>query len=82
MAKTEEITGISAIVSIICPSIAGSIIAGSDYDNDGQLSLDEIFYDRNIKGATQTFEKFSFDVAVSMLTKMFGSIDSLLKFIP
>ena len=76
----KEITGALGIVSIISPFIAKSIIEGSDYDNDGQLSLDEIFYDRKISDATQALEKLSFDVAVTFFTKMFSAFGSILSF--
>jgi tetratricopeptide (TPR) repeat protein len=81
-AKSEDITSISAIVSIISPSVAGAIIAGSDYDNDGQLCLEEMFFDRNISGATHVLEKFSFDVAVSFIIKAFGALSSIVKLVP
>lgn len=81
IAENEDITGILGIVSIISPSIAGAIIDGSDYDNDGQLSMEEMFYDRNISSVIHTFEKFSFDVAINFITKMFSALAGVLKII-
>jgi hypothetical protein len=81
VAGNDEITGILGIVSIISPSIAGAIIDGSDYDNDGQLSIEEIFYDRQISSVVPIFEKFSFDIAISFFSKMFGSLIGILKII-
>jgi len=82
VAKNEDITSILAIVSIISPSIAGAIIDGSDYDNDGQLSMEEMFYDRDFSSVVRTFEKFSFDVAVRFIAKMFGVLADVLKILP
>jgi hypothetical protein len=81
VAANDDITGILGIVSIISPSIAGAIIDGSDYDNDGQLSIEEIFYDRQISSVVPIFEKFSFDIAISFFSKMFGSLIGILKII-
>jgi len=82
VAKNEDITSILAIVSILSPSIAGAIIDGSDYDNDGQLSMAEMFYDRNFSSIVRTFEKFSFDIAVEFIAKMFGVLAHVLKILP
>ena len=82
VAKNDDITSILAIVSLISPSIAGAIIDGSDYDNDGQLSMEEMFYDRNFSSVVRAFEKFSFDVAVSFIAKMFGVLAHVFKILP
>ena len=65
------------LASVTFPMVADSVISGSDYDNDGQLSLDEMFYDKNLEDADLLVEKFSFDIATGILAKLFGSLGGL-----
>ena len=77
-ARNDKISGSAALASIFGPFIASSIIAGSDYDDDGKLSLEELLIDKDPENIAATFERLSFDVAVEILTKIFSGMGRLL----
>jgi hypothetical protein len=77
--KTEEVVGFVSIMSFLGPFVATSIIDGSDYDGDGQLSLNELLIDRELVGTKQALDKLSVDVILSTVGKLFKGLDSAVK---
>lgn len=57
----KTFAGTFLVSNLIGPVVAKSLIDGSDYNSDGQLSLDEIFYDRDIATVGASLGKVSLD---------------------
>lgn len=74
----DKIFGSVGIAALVGPFIASSIIDGSDYNGDGQLSMDELFLDRDVAGAQLAMRNMSLDVAVSSLGGLFKGLTSVI----
>lgn len=66
--------------NLIGPFIAKSMIEGSDYDGDGQLSVDEILYDRENATLEASLGKVSIDGIGASLGSMLSGLSKLGKF--
>ncbi|MBB3192409.1 hypothetical protein [Halomonas cerina] len=75
--SNDDLFGKVGLASMIAPFVAKSIIDGSDYNDDGQLALDELFIDREFSSASLAVEKMSFDMVVSALGSLFKGLTSL-----
>lgn len=60
-ADDKTLTGSLMVANMIGPMVASSLIGGSDYDGDGQLSLEELFYDRDLASVEASLGKISLD---------------------
>lgn len=69
-----EISGYVASASLLGPLLASSIIGGSDYNNDGQISLDEIFIDRDMSGLNAVARQVPMDLLVKLVGSMFSGL--------
>ena len=74
----DKILGSVGIAALVGPFIASSIIDGSDYNGDGQLSMDELFLDRDVAGAQLAMRNMSLDVAVSSIGALFKGLSSVM----
>lgn len=71
-ATDERISGGLVLASLFGPLIAASLISGSDYDDNGSLSLEEILQGQDAENLIAGLQTMSFDTLVQMMTKFFG----------
>jgi hypothetical protein len=76
-ASEEDMRGALVLATIFGPVLASSIISGWDYDADGQLSMNEIFYDRDVTATKMALDKMSLDVVSKGVALIFQGISKL-----
>jgi hypothetical protein len=73
-ASQQDIAGALSIAMILGPPIASAIINGSDYDGDGQLSLDELFYDRDLTSVQRAMMGMGHSLTLEATGKLMEAI--------
>src|SRR5262249_45188364 len=71
------------LAAMLAPPIASELASGSDYNGDGRLSLDEIFYDRNMISVQLAIMEAARNFSLETLGKITGAIfERLNRFAP
>jgi len=70
-AREQDLASALGLASLLGPLISTAIISGSDYDGDGQLTRDEIFYDRDIATVQHALEAMSLDEVGATMSAIF-----------
>jgi hypothetical protein len=76
-ATNEEITGALGLMSLVGPLISSAIVSGADYDGDGQLTMAEMFYDRDVITVQGAMEQMSLEMVGSSIAAIFQGMGTL-----